>query len=194
MSSALASKRWLDDVFQASLTARRTAYEQLVDYVQRSAEVTLDEVDDTDFPTRFTITFRAASFAPPIDELARPAHPIPREIHTFEISLPSDYPVGAPEITWLTPIFHPNISAGTVCLSLASTSVIAACQAAIALAAYLTYEVRPEDFDGSGFLNLAAAAWALSADGQKAIIESGGSPLVARARPQPHFFIITPIE
>lgn len=33
------------------------------------------------------------------------------ELHRVRISLPVDYPTRAPQLRWLTPIFHPNISA-----------------------------------------------------------------------------------
>ncbi|GIW89098.1 MAG: hypothetical protein KatS3mg108_3422 [Isosphaeraceae bacterium] len=40
-----------------------------------------------------------------------------RSQHRVEIRLGSSYPLTAPEIRWLTPIFHPNISEiGMVCL------------------------------------------------------------------------------
>src|SRR5262245_33249541 len=40
-----------------------------------------------------------------------------REFHEVEIKLGASYPRTAPELRWLTPIFHPNISEiGLVCL------------------------------------------------------------------------------
>ena len=176
-------------MLQANLTARRAARDQLAAFTGRTDGCTLDAVDDEDFPSRFTITFQASGFAPPTDELARPQHPVPRYSHTVEIALPPDYPVGDPVMTWLSPVFHPNIANGAVCLALGSPDVAAACQAAIDLAAYQNYEVRPEDFGGGGFLNLAAAAWTLSPEGQQAIIDAGGTPLATRRRLQPRLTI-----
>lgn len=177
-------------MLQTNLTARRAARDRLAAFAERTDDCMLEAVDDEDFPSRFTVTFRANGFAPPTDELARPQRPVPRERHTVEVALPPDYPVGVPVITWLSPIFHPNIANGTVCLPLTSPDVAAVCQAAIDLAAYRNYEVRPEDFGGGGFLNLAAAAWALSLEGQQAITNAGGTPLESRRRPRPSLTIV----
>jgi ubiquitin-protein ligase len=42
--------------------------------------------------------------------------PAPRETHLAEIRLTSDYPRLAPQCKMLTPIFHPNIDTGTICV------------------------------------------------------------------------------
>lgn len=36
---------------------------------------------------------------------------IPQDIHQFELRLGAHYPSEPPDVTWLTPIFHPNIAA-----------------------------------------------------------------------------------
>jgi len=48
-----------------------------------------------------------------------PAGPVYGEEHRVRIDLPAEYPIKAPNMRWLTPIFHPNINAeGTwVCIS-----------------------------------------------------------------------------
>jgi hypothetical protein len=91
------------------------------------------------------------------------------------------------------PVFHPNVADGAVCLSLNSLDAAATCQAAIDPAAYRNYEVRPEDFGGGGFLNLAAAAWVLSPEGQQAIVNAGGTSLDARRKPGPRL-TVTPLD
>lgn len=186
-----ATRQGLDDLFQTQLSARRHALQRLVAFAARTSGFTLDAVDDLDFPARFVITFQAPGFGPPQDELARPADPIPRDEHTVQIALPPDYPLGAPIITWLTPVFHPNITDGSVCLPFDGPDLEAACQAIIDLTAYRNYEVRPEDFGGSGFLNLAAAAWAISAAGQDQIVRRGGVPPETRRAPRAVFSIET---
>jgi ubiquitin-protein ligase/DNA-directed RNA polymerase subunit RPC12/RpoP len=42
--------------------------------------------------------------------------PVPRETHTVEIQLTSDYPRLSPKCKMLTPIFHPNIDPATICV------------------------------------------------------------------------------
>lgn len=184
-----ASRHVQAELFQTQLDARRHALQQLVAFAAKTSCFTMDMVDDPDFPAKFVITFRAPGFGPPHDELERPADPVPRDEHTVEIALPPDYPVGTPIVTWLTPVFHPNITDESVCLPLDGPDLAAACQALINLAAYRNYEVRPEDFGGGGFLNLAAAAWALSAEGQERIVNCGGVPLRAPRAPRAVFRI-----
>lgn len=43
-------------------------------------------------------------------------NPIPRDRHTAEVQLTSDYPRLAPMCRMLTPIFHPNIDGATICI------------------------------------------------------------------------------
>lgn len=42
---------------------------------------------------------------------------VPTELHQFELKLGAYYPSEAPDVTWLTPIFHPNIRGQAVCHS-----------------------------------------------------------------------------
>src|SRR5581483_12011888 len=42
--------------------------------------------------------------------------PVPRVQHTAEITLTADYPRLSPKCRMLTPIFHPNIDAATICV------------------------------------------------------------------------------
>lgn len=42
--------------------------------------------------------------------------PVPRDIHRVEIRLHADYPRLAPHCRMLTPIFHPNVDANTICV------------------------------------------------------------------------------
>ena len=45
-----------------------------------------------------------------------PNKPIPRDSHTVEIQLTSEYPRTKPLCRMLTPIFHPNIDTATICV------------------------------------------------------------------------------
>lgn len=42
--------------------------------------------------------------------------PVPRAQHTAEITLTVDYPRLSPKCRMITPIFHPNIDAATICV------------------------------------------------------------------------------
>jgi ubiquitin-protein ligase len=42
--------------------------------------------------------------------------PIPRDVHRVEIRLHTDYPRLAPHCRMLTPMFHPNVDANTICV------------------------------------------------------------------------------
>ncbi|MGI8333706.1 Mov34/MPN/PAD-1 family protein [Actinomadura scrupuli] len=171
-------------LFQARVNARSRARDQLIAFAERTPGFALDAVDDPDFPARFVVTFHARSFGPPRDMLTRPLHPTVQDRHMVQITLPPDFPVALPTVTWVSPIFHPNVVEGAVCLPLDGPDLETTCQAVLDLAAYRNYEVRPEDFGGGGFLDLTAAAWTLSREGQERIIARGGTPRAALARPR----------
>ncbi len=60
---------------------------------------------------RYLVEFRGRSLARDLGKVA------PRDHHEVEIKLGSAYPRTMPEIRWLSPIYHPNISEiGLVCL------------------------------------------------------------------------------
>jgi ubiquitin-protein ligase len=59
----------------------------------------------------FTIRLKGLQLAPD------GRHAIVREEHRFEMRLGAHYPSDAPDVTWRTPIFHPNIRGEAVCHS-----------------------------------------------------------------------------
>ena len=71
------------------------------------------EANRTHAADRYEVTLRYRSFV----ELP-PGAQEPRigDEHRVEIILGSDYPRRAPFVRWITPIFHPNIHDGAVCL------------------------------------------------------------------------------
>jgi hypothetical protein len=89
--------------------------------------------DSTLLPTTFEVDFEQLGFGPPLVPGGEP-----QEIlrHTILIRLGQDFPETAPEVYWLTPVFHPNVfptyeceqsrmfpaSRGTVCLGLLAES------------------------------------------------------------------------
>ncbi|MEO0478718.1 MAG: effector-associated domain EAD1-containing protein [Planctomycetota bacterium] len=66
-------------------------------------------------PTEFVLDFAAPSFAPPTGP---GTPPVRIDRHKLLIQLRAGFPVEAPRVFWLTPIFHPNIDQknGFVCL------------------------------------------------------------------------------
>ncbi len=126
-------------------------------------------------PTEYVFRFEIQSFAPPLS-----AGESPVEIwqHEVILLLPSDFPMVAPRVHWLTPIFHPNVEpkSGRVCLGMLEDGYRPGldfgelCQLLIDLAGYRNYEVR------EGY-NLAAQEWAISEEGLSAIDGIGGLSL-----------------
>jgi ubiquitin-protein ligase len=84
----------------------------------------------------------------------------PLESHRVEIKLGASYPRSAPELRWLTPIFHPNISEiGMVCLGgygthwVPSVQIDDLCMMLWDMARYHNYDIRSP-------YNREAAVWA----------------------------------
>ncbi len=170
-------------LYEDRLAALNHAHEAVLDFVTRTPGAALTDVDDPHFPTCFTIAFSAAGFGPPADSTARPVQPVPVDRHSVAITLPPAYPVAVPEVHWLSPIFHPNIADGVVCLGALPLGIAELCSALIELAAYRIYEPRPADLGGEGFLDLTATAWALTPEGRERIRERGGHPWLSDDRP-----------
>jgi hypothetical protein len=83
-----------------------------------------------------------------------------RETHEVRIKLGASYPRMMPELTWMSPIFHPNISAsGVVCLGgygthwVPSLSLVELCE-------MLWDMIRYRNFDVDSPYNREAALWA----------------------------------
>jgi len=64
-----------------------------------------------DPPETYRVDYVIKSF-----ERGPDGQPIPREQHSIEIQLTSDYPRLSPKCKMLTPIFHPNIDAASICV------------------------------------------------------------------------------
>jgi hypothetical protein len=122
-------------------------------------------------PTRYEITFGYPSV-----RLGDHGPEISYE-HRVEIVLPADYPLVAPVVRWLTPIFHPNISAdGHVCLGVLQDRYLPGLGLAY-IVRMLADVVRYRNYGLSGVFNMKAAEWANSPEGQAAIVHLGGSPI-----------------
>jgi hypothetical protein len=146
-----------------------------------------------DPPSAWELEFDRPGFGPPGLDTGEPTlitH------HRVRIELGADYPLGAPVVFWLTPIFHPNVFPnydstrarrypefrGLVCIG-AVDGVDTICRLVVDMAAYTNYSVGI-DPDGPGgrplgdFYDEDAAAWA--ARNGDAIQRRGGRPAVVR--------------
>ncbi len=129
-------------------------------------------------PTQYTLAFEANSWAPPP---ASGQQPVPITQHEVLIDLPSEFPIRAPLVRWLTPIFHPNVFPDLpadprrrmVCLGelmehyepgLDFGKLL---QMLLEIAAYRNYDLQ-------SFVDPDARRWAHSREGQIAIEQRGG--------------------
>jgi ubiquitin-protein ligase len=64
-----------------------------------------------DPPEAYRVNYHINSF-----ERGSDGKPIPRDQHSIEIQLTSDYPRLSPKCKMLTPIFHPNIDPASICV------------------------------------------------------------------------------
>jgi hypothetical protein len=60
-----------------------------------------------DPPTKYVVTLRGKSLK---RDVSARSEVETHELHRFEIRLPYSFPKRPPDIRWLTPIFHPNVS------------------------------------------------------------------------------------
>lgn len=89
-----------------------------------------------------------------------PHHIAVREMHEVRVKLGASYPRMMPELTWMTPIFHPNISAsGVVCLGGYGTHWVPSLSLD-ELCSMLWDMVRYRNFDVDSPYNREAALWA----------------------------------
>jgi hypothetical protein len=152
-------------------------------------------------PTQYEIEFEQPGFAPPVEP---GGEPVAIDRHRVLIQLYGDFPLTAPFVFWLTPVFHPNVfpnydsepyrsepnRRGQVCLGALVLSYTPAmdfgelCQTLIDMAGYRNYtvfeEVEGPEPEQTGMLQLDfvdkhAAVWAWNH--QKEIQEIGGLPV-----------------
>jgi predicted Zn finger-like uncharacterized protein len=82
--------------------------------------------------------------------------PVERSYHLVEIRLTSDYPRMSPQCKMLTPIFHPNIEPGTICVGDHWTAGERLVDLAIRIAELITYQA----YNIKSPLDAEAAMWA----------------------------------
>jgi hypothetical protein len=174
---------------------------QILGYASEYPDVRVSANSDL-APTEYRLEFKQPSFAPPE---APGGEPSTSELHVVALQLGADFPVSAPQAFWMTPFFHPNVwpnyespqlrenerAGGLVCLGALDESYQSAldlgelCAMLRDIAAYRNYSVYKADgtVDAAGrpgrrvdFFDPAAGHWVLSPEGQRRIIEIGGTP------------------
>lgn len=122
-------------------------------------------------PTFYTITFRCPGI------VRSPAGHIERSSeHRVEITLPADYPVAAPWVRWVTPIFHPNVHPkGNVCLGALGDRYMPGLGLAY-IVRMLRDIAQYRNYDMFNPFNKEAADWAQTPEGQETIAAIGGVP------------------
>lgn len=110
-------------------------------------------------PSKYRVTFRGQGFWRGSDE----SDAVVRHIHEVTIDLNAAYPRMMPELTWQTPIFHPNISAsGVVCLGGYGTHWVPSVKLD-ELCIMLWDMIRYKNYDVESPYNREAAIWAKNA-------------------------------
>lgn len=109
-----------------------------------------------DPPQRYLVEFRGRSLARERGKI------VPQDTHQVEIKLGASYPRSMPELRWLTPIYHPNISEiGLVCLGGYNTHWVPSLQLD-ELCEMLWDMARFHNYDLRSPYNRDAALWAAS--------------------------------
>jgi ubiquitin-protein ligase len=125
-----------------------------------------------EFASEYEVTFKVKSFvAPPRTPGGRPEI---GENHEVFIKLPAEYPREAPQLSWLTPIFHPNISlAGHVCLGPLKVKYLPSLglKRVILL---LNEMLHWRNYDYTESYNHEAAMWGIQPSNWQFIVEIGG--------------------
>jgi ubiquitin-protein ligase len=105
-------------------------------------------------PQQYSVSFQGSSLARDRGKV------VVREHHEVEIKLGASYPRTMPEIRWLTPIYHPNISEiGMVCLGAYGTHWVPSL-ALDELCVMLWDMARYQNYDIRSPYNREAAQWA----------------------------------
>lgn len=95
-----------------------------------------------------------------LERPSRKGHPLPRDVHEIEVSLPEDYPRLPPVCRMLTPVFHPNIDTSTICIGdhwTAGERLVDLCIRIGEMLAYQAYNIRsPLDAEAAMFADLNA--------------------------------------
>ena len=89
----------------------RADAEEIASAFRKSTTICVTPAGGGEPPDMYRIEYR-------VDGLARgpDGKPMPRDRHAVEIQLSSEYPRVSPKCKMLTPVFHPNIDAASICV------------------------------------------------------------------------------
>jgi ubiquitin-protein ligase len=125
-------------------------------------------------PDSYEVTLHLTGFIrlPPGEQ-----QPETGDSHRIQIVLGADYPRLAPQVTWLTPLFHPNVQqpGGGVCLGVLQDRYLPGMGIA-RLVRMLAEMAQWRNFDAFNSLNQDAKDWATHTDNWPRIRAIGGYP------------------
>jgi len=158
---------------RARLTALISDYNDMQALSKRNSKITFT-TNRFHAPDRYEVTFHYASF---VELVPREEEPRKADLHQAEIILGAGYPRRAPIVTWLTPIFHPNIKQpeGAVCLGVLRERYLPGLGLA-RLVRMLAEMVQWRNFDAFNPFNRQAAEWAVNPENWHYIQDIGGHP------------------
>jgi ubiquitin-protein ligase len=131
----------------------RSELRRLRDLEQQSDYFFLDEING-DPPEEYVVRFHCRGIVAP-----GRSRPVFGDVHQVRLQLGAEFPLTAPQITWLTPLFHPNVSddGRRVCISVWSPT-----QYLDTLCNMLWRMIQYRNFDPFSALRVEAAEWAAS--------------------------------
>ncbi|MFJ3673138.1 effector-associated domain EAD1-containing protein [Streptomyces sp. NPDC090106] len=166
--------------------------EEMQRYADQHEDFEIVDTDDPEFPTDYEIRFRGPGLRVPDGQGVNSApRPEVQDKHNLLVLLGPDFPLIAPAVFWLSPIFHPNIKGpdpqypeaeGAVCLGALAHNWRPTldfgqlCQMLVDMAGYRSYEI-------TDYFNPIAAHWARTEEGAAMIQAIGGKPPVPAPPP-----------
>jgi len=142
----------------------------------------------SDADDRYTLSFRGRGLAP---QVAVPNAVTVIEVHRIELRLPFAYPESPPDIRWLTPLWHPNVSFSG-CVGMTDLGLVWSRQMPIDVVCERLWDIaRAAYFDLDHANNIAARDW-FAAENRPALpidqrplcdrVAAGGSNIVRYQR------------
>jgi hypothetical protein len=156
------------------LRALVSDHSEMQDLCERNLQITFT-ANRSHAPDRYEVTLRYPSFK---ELLPGEKEPRRTDIHRVEIVLGANYPREAPQLRWLTPIFHPNIQhpEGGVCIGELRERYLPGMGLA-RLVRMLTDMVQYRNFNPLHGINQTAVEWVRDPDNWPLIVAIGGYPL-----------------
>jgi ubiquitin-protein ligase len=157
------------------LQALISDHNEMQDLCERDPQISFT-ANRSHAPDRYEVTLRYTGFKelPPGER-----EPVRADVHRVEIVLGANYPREAPQLRWLTPIFHPNIEPppkGGVCIGELRERYLPGMGLA-RLVRMLTDMVQYRNFNPLHGVNPTAVEWVRDFNNVPMIAAIGGYPL-----------------